>query len=214
MCWKALDYQLLRRLPFLQRPYEDRFATRGWHFYGGIAQDRERFGFIPGSSEPVAIKAHDSFWGTSLKGLGRFDITGQQTRFASAVRGDPAQANSAQSQRRTDIVLLYRILDEEIQPGIPKQKMPGGLHPAFLHLVIPYRRDSALTGPQDFENRQIGVGLDAKFFRRGFHTGNLNSEAQRFEGTTFLVSLRYAHQRFPRLDKSVNQFGLSVSMGF
>jgi hypothetical protein len=53
-------------------------------------------------------------------------------------------------------------LDEERQSKDLDNIQSGS--PAFLHLVIPFSRDVALTGPNSFENYKLGVGLNAKFF--------------------------------------------------
>jgi hypothetical protein len=173
-------YQLFRRE--LQEVYNRRFDTRGIDFFLGALYDDETFGGIH-------VKKKDFFFGTALKGIGRFDFTVQPTLFTSDVEGDKTQENS---QYRTNLILLFRILDEE------KRKES----PAFLHLVFPFRHDVALEGPKEFENFKAGVGLNAKLFTRGDRR------------TTFLVSISYDHQRFTKLDKALNLFGLNFSVGF
>jgi hypothetical protein len=200
----TLNYQILRPLKFLRRPYEQQFSTRGLHLFGGIVEDKERFGV-------VVVRKHDYFVGTSLNGLGQFDITVQPGIFTSAVSADTSQHNS---QYRTDINVRWRILDEETTPGIPSRKILG-LRPAFLHLVVPFKQDVALEGPNAFANFKLGVGLSAKLFRTAFREPSLEAGAShRFTGTTFLLGLRYDYQRFYRLDKSLNLLSLDLSMGF
>lgn len=197
-------YQILRHLPFLKDPYGQRFATRGLHLFGGIAQDKERFG-------SVDVRRRDYFVGTSVNGLGPFDITFQPTFFKSRVSADSSQTNS---QFRTDLTVLLRVQDEEKVPGIPHRKVLG-LYPAFVNLIFPFKKDVAIDGLKAFENYKLGVGLNMKFFRGGLgSSGSPLDLTRHFTGTTFLVSLRYDHQRFHRLDKSANLFSLSVSMGF
>jgi hypothetical protein len=85
-----------------------------------------------------------------------------------------------------------------------------------VHLVVPGRKDFARDGLKDFENTKIGIGLDAKLRRRGYREADENSDVanQPFRGTTYLVSVRYDHQRFRRLHKNLNLFSLGISMGF
>lgn len=197
------EYQVLRHLPFLKNPYGQLFATRGLHLFGGFAEDKERFG-------NVDVKRHDHFLGASVNGLGPFDITLQPTVLNSKVSGDKSQTNS---QFRTEVTVLLRVLDEERQPGIPHKRILG-LYPAFVNFVFPFKKDVAIDGLKAFENYKVAVALNMKFFRRGFQDSTPTEITERFRGTTFLVSLRYDHQRFHRLDKNLNLFGISVSMGF
>jgi len=197
-----LTYQVLRPLSWLRYSFQDRFATRGWHLYGGFLDDREHFG-------AVEVRRNDFFAGTSLNGLGRCDVTLQPTVFKVQVIGDRSQSSS---QLRADVTLLYRILDEEMEPGIPKATFLG-LQPAFVHLVIPVRHDSSRDGLTAFENDRIGIGVDSKLFALSFHEPPAR-ESARFSATTFLVGVHYSRERFPRLGKSVNLFDLNFSMGF
>jgi hypothetical protein len=85
----------------------------------------------------------------------------------------------------------------------------------FCEFDRPFKKDIAINGLKAFENYKVGVGLNMKFFHRGFGASESPIDlARHFTGTTFLVSVRYDHQRFHRLDKSANLFSLSVSMGF
>jgi hypothetical protein len=186
----TFTYQLFRPIPFLDPVYAERFMPRGLHLYSGAVFDRERFG-------NVAIKKTDFFAGASLKGLGRVDLTLQPTFFKGRVTGDNTQSNS---QYRTNFNLLYRLLDEETEPGIPKKKF--GVHWAFVHLVFPFKHDVALTGHKEFENFNLGVQTDTKFFTAGHGR------------TTFLASFRYSYQRFYRLNNNQNLFSFELGMGF
>lgn len=188
-------------LTFLQPLYELRFETRGLEIFGGLLHDKERYG-------DVDVKKNDYFMGSSLKGfkliekLNTFDITIQPTVFTSEVGDDKSQDNF---QYRTNVTLLYRILDEEKIPGIPKKVM--GIHPAFLHLVIPFRHDIAIDGPKDFENFKVGIELNTKSFIK-------TSQETKVLGTTFWASLKYDYQRFYRLDKDLNLYSFNISIGF
>lgn len=186
----TFTYQLFRPIPFLAPVYAERFRLRGLHLYSGAVFDKERFG-------NVAINKTDFFIGSSLKGLGRIDLTLQPTLFRARVTGDNTQSSS---QYRTNFNLLYRILDEEREPGIPGKKL--GVHWAFVHLVVPFKHDVALTGLKQFENFNVGVQTYAKFFTAG--------ESR----TTFLTSFRYSYQRFYRLNKNQNLFFFEIGMGF
>lgn len=173
----TLTYQI-----FKERAYEQRFEPRGLDLFGGIAIDKERF-------DSIDVKKRDYFAGAAFKGIpfikeNAFDVIIQPTIFTYKVAGDESQDNS---QYRTNVTLLYRIKDEE--------KAERG----FLHLVIPFRHDIAIDGPNDFENFKVGTGLNTKFLIRK---------------TTFLASISYDYQRFYRLNKNLNLFSFNVSMGF
>jgi hypothetical protein len=186
----TITYQLFRPIRFLDPVYAERFRPRGLDLYSGALFDRERFG-------SVALKKTDFFAGASLKGLGRVDLTLQPTFFKGRVTGDNTQSNS---QYRTNFNLLYRLLDEETEPGIPEKKF--GVHWAFVHVVIPFKHDVALTGLKEFENFNLGIQTDTKFFSGG--RGR----------TTFLASFRYDYQRFYRLNRNQNLFSFEIDMGF
>jgi hypothetical protein len=197
-------YQLFRQA--LQRVYESRFTTRGIDLFGGVLHDNETFSVVD-------VNRNDYFVGASLKGFKRFDFTAQPTIFTADVEKNPSQKNS---QLRTNATVLFRILDEERQPKKCEgrqlenseemrtqncnEKQPG--NPAFLHLVIPFSRDVALTGPNTYENYKIGVGLNAKLFAAGTYR------------TTFLASIGYDYQNFHRLGRGVNLYSINFSMGF
>jgi hypothetical protein len=196
-----LNYQILRPLRLLRNPFRSRFAARGLHIFGGIADDREFFG-------AVEVRRDDFFVGTTLNGLGPFDVTLQPTIFRERVAGDRSQTSS---QLRLDGILVLRLVDEEKNPGVPKSIL--GLHPAFVHLVVPVKRDRAVEGLSAFENERIGIGVDTKFFVMRLR--DLTHEnTTRFSTTTLLLSGHYFRQRFPRLDKRVNLFELNLSLGF
>ncbi len=185
----TFTYQLFRPLPFLDPVYGERFRPRGLHLFSGVVFDKERFG-------TVDIKKQDFFIGSSLRGLGRVDLTLQPTIFKARVTGDASQSHS---QYRTNFNLLYRILDEESEPGLPEKKM--GVRWAFVHLIAPFKHDVAMKGLRDFENFDAGIQLDTKFFIAGHRR------------TTFLASFRYSYQRFYRLNKDLNLFGFDIGMG-
>lgn len=182
-------YSIFRRLPLLQDTFKKRFETRGIDLFSGFLNDTESF-------PPVLVSRHDYFVGVSLKGLWRFDFTLQPTWFTSSVSNDLSQHNG---QYRTNFTTLLRLVDEERNDGIPSGKT--GLHLAFVHLVVPFRRDSAFAGPKFFENSRVGVGLNTKLFTYA-------------RWATFLLSARYDHQHFAQPDKGKNIFTVTASLGF
>ena len=125
-------------------------------------------------------------------------MTIRPTVFTSRVEGEINRGSN--SQYRTNLNLLWRIKDEEEEPGLPDKLLP--LNPAFIHLVFPFRHDVALQGPKDFENYKAGVELHAKFFRTGSRRA------------TLLTSVGYNFQRFHRLDKNLNVLNWRVGLGF
>jgi hypothetical protein len=182
-------YELLRFS--LDSAYQKRFETRGIHFFAGFLDDRERFG-------SAQLIKNDYFVGSSLKGRSNYEITVQPTIFTSRVEGAPNQLRN--SQYRTNFTFLWRIKDEEKQPGLPEKLR--WLNPAFIHLTVPFKHDVAIRGLNKFENYDIGIALNAKFFRTG---------SQR---TTFLMSAGYHYQRYHRLNKNLNLLSFNISMGF
>ena len=196
------EYELLRPLTRMENPYRDLFGTRGWHFYGGVVDDREHFG-------AVVVKKRDYLLGTSLRGIGRFDVTLQPTLFTVAIGEAKSQSTT---QLGAEATVLYRIVDEEELEGIPASSFLG-LHLAHLHLVGSLRHDSARDGLTVFENDKLGLGLEAKLFVRGF-ADPASPGVLRFHGTTFLATLNVAREHFPILRKEVSALDWHVSAGF
>lgn len=197
-----LVYEILRPLASMKNPYGNLFATRGWQLYGGAVDDREHLGV-------VEVKKRDILLGTSLRGIGRFDLTLQPTLFTVDVSDDRSQRVS---QLRTEGNILFRIVDEEAEPGIPQASFLG-LRPAFLHLVAAYKHDGAREGLRAFENDRLELALETSLFVRGF--ADLASPGiQRFRGITFLAAFRLANEHFPQLKKDSRIVEVSVSAGF
>jgi hypothetical protein len=195
------NHQFLRPLRWLRNPFGARFAARGLKLFAGLADDRERFG-------DIRVTRDDLFVGTSLNGLGLVDLMLQPALFRQEVSGDRSQTSM---QLRLEGTLVFRLLDEERNPGIPGSFL--GLHPAFVHLVIPAKRDRALKGLSAFENDRVGGGLDMKFFVLP-RAELAPKKGARFGATTLFLSCHYSRQRFQRLDKRVNLLELSFSVGF
>lgn len=195
------EYQVLRPLPLLGNPYSRLFAVRGVHLRGGVAFDDERFG-------AVTVSRRDYFAGASINGLGRFDVTVQPALIESRVSGDPHQTHS---HFRLDANVVIRLLDEERQPGIPRTRFLG-LHPAFVHLVLPFRKDDAREGLDAFENDKVGAALAVKLFRRSLPAAP--GEGARVRPLTVLASVGYDRQRFRRLDTIEQLFHVTISLGY
>jgi hypothetical protein len=169
-----------------------RRSTRGWHFFGGAAFDNEVYG-------TRLVQKRDYYGGTSLQGIGRWDLTLQGTVFQSGVTDAEGFDLSplANAQFRTTVVPLFRIIDGDAIPGLP-----AGGSPAFLNLVFPVRWDVATQGPRDFENVRAGVELWTRFIATGLR------------GTSFLVNGGYAYQYFYELSKGLHVMRVDVGMGW
>jgi hypothetical protein len=169
-----------------------RRGTRGWHFFGGAAFDNEVYG-------TRLVQKRDYYGGTSLLGIGRWDLTLQGTVFQAGVTDAEGFDLSplANAQFRTTVVPLFRIIDGETIPGLPAAGSP-----AFLNLVFPVKWDVATQGAKDFENFRVGAELWARFIATGLR------------GTSFLVSGGYSFEYFYNLDKQLNIARVDVGMGW
>lgn len=148
-----LDYAFYRPIPF---PW-GRTYTRGWHFRVGGFIDKEFWG------ESFAQK-EDYYVGTELKGIAGWDLTLQSTLMNHKIFWPPAndpftpdeirrdsiiQENTINTQfHRLNITPLFRIVDEEVTPGMPRSLFLG-LKPAFVNVTFPIRWDLELKGPGD-----------------------------------------------------------------
>jgi hypothetical protein len=194
------DYAFYRPLLLPQLPSWQlrRTFTRGWHIFGGYVFDDEAFG-VRRSEKRTA------YLGSQLRGIGGFDFFLQGTLFQSkttfplqrmpgAERGpDVAQTNT---QIRPAILVLYRLIDEETTPGLPRWPLAG------LNLVIPVRHDFAIDGLKKFENTRSGVELWAKLVSPGLR------------GTSFLLTAGYEAQLFHQLSTVIHTVNLAVRMGW
>ena len=201
-----LEYALYRavRLPSLAggRLRFDRRYTRGWHWYAGIAEDAQVYGLRQ-------VAQRDHYLGTTLKGLGAYDVTLQGTLYTAATRfvdpdapamglqDDPSQRHS---QYRTTFALARRLIDEDVTPGLPKSRF--GLAAASLVLVVPVTHDLAVDGSDAFENVRAGGELWMKLIATGLG------------GTTFLVTAGYDYQYFYRQTKAMHMGHLALRMGW
>jgi hypothetical protein len=176
-----------------------RMPTRGLHFYAGYAMDDEAYGVR-------MVYRRDTYGGISLRGIGAFDFTLQGTLLASDSTEDRRNLmggvirvlDEAQviRQLRPGFVVLYRILDEEAIPDVPKSPLAG------LNLVVPFRADFAFEGTDAFDNLRGGVEVWSKLISTGMR------------GTNFLVTAGYEAQWFHRLSKVVHIGGFQLRMGW
>ncbi len=192
----SADYAVIRR----GRGYRQLFGARGVHLGGGLAYDRERY-------DAVTVTHGDVFAVTSVQGIGPFDLYVHPSVSGASVSNDRRQRSA---QLRTDVALVARLIDEERQPGIPIGL--AGIHPAFLHLVVSFRRDRAVHGLDAFESDRIGAGLTMKLFRRAVTM--VPNGATRVRPTSVLLSFRTDRQRFLRLDREERLWSAGVSVGY
>jgi hypothetical protein len=191
-----LDYAIYRPLllPSISSGgvHLHRRGTRGWHFFGGAAYDNEVYG-------TRLVQRRDFYGGTSLLGMGRWDLTLQGTVFQSGVTdSEPFDLSPlANAQFRASAVPLYRIIDGDATPG-----MPSGGSPAFMNLVFPVRWDVATEGAHDFQSFRAGVELWTRFI------------SPSLRGTSFLINGGYAFQYFYDLDKGLHVARIDVGMGW
>lgn len=190
----AIDYAFYR--PFVLPQVQagtwqgKRVYTRGLHFFATATSDNERFG-------TTVVKKTTLGVGSVLKGWEGFDFMLLGNHFSYATEVNRArQPELSNSQWRTNVRVMKRLLDEEITPGMPSTALTS------LQLVVPLRHDTALTGPNDYENARGGVELWAKFLAPGLR------------GSTFLVNASVEAQYFYRIDKVIALAQVGVRMGW
>jgi hypothetical protein len=195
------DYAIYRQLllPDWDTRELHRTPTRGLHLYGGHAMDDEAFGVR-------VVYRRDTYGGVSLRGIGRFDVTLQGTLLASDTVEDSRDASNnvlhgldttqTVRQWRPTLIGLYRIVDDEAIPDVPKSPLAG------LNLVVPLRADFATRGTDAFDNVRGGAELWGKLISTGLR------------GTHFLVTVGYEAQWFHRLDKLVHLGRVELRMGW
>jgi hypothetical protein len=166
--------------------------TRGFHFYGGAAFDNEVYG-------TRLVERRDYYGGTSLMGMGPWDLTLQGTVYQSGVidRQGIDLSSLSNAQFRTSIIPLVRIVDHVATPGMPAEGTP-----AFVNLVLPLRWDVATQGTHDFENFRAGAELWTRFIFPSLR------------GTSFLLSGGYSFQYFYQLDKGLHMARVDLGMGW
>lgn len=193
----TLTYQLFRPQPFRGSPYDRHFEIRSWDFFGGFLIDNEAFN-APKPSGSTTVIRRDYFAGVALKGMGRFDLTVQQTVFSSSSSSHVPPSNS---QYRTNVTLVYRRIDEDIDRPLELPETTHVLNVASWQIALAVRQDVALHGLDAFENYKSGLESTWKLFTRPGRT-------------TTLVSIGYGFQRFYKLNKNDNIFDVSFKIGF
>jgi hypothetical protein len=176
-----------------------RTPTRGLHLYGGYALDDEAFGVR-------VVYRRDAYGGVSLRGVGRFDFTLQGTVLASDTTEDRRGAGNQVvrvldgsqiiRQFRPTLIGLYRLVDEEAIPDVPRTPLAG------LNLVVPVRADFAYRGPGAFDNLRGGAELWSKLILTGLR------------GTNFLLTAGYEAQWYHRLSRVVHMGNVQLRMGW
>lgn len=158
----------------IENIFARRFDPRGRKLYGGFVYDVETFG-------DTDVTRKDFFIGTALPWDAKntpLQVAVQGTIFTYDVDTDSTQNNS---QYRTNITAFY-------QPS------------KDWELVVPFRHDLALDGPNDFENWRLGIGA-----RRGWRIGDANH--RRLD-----LSAECAVQNFYKIDKVLSIFRLNLSL--
>jgi hypothetical protein len=161
-------------------------AADDFELFAGGALDVETFG-------DVDVTRADYYVGGVLYGRGSpgpvartafnvLDIGGQGTVYTSEADGDPTQDNS---QFRTNAFLRMRSGDWRYA------------------LTVPISYDTALDGPDSFENVKVGVELSVQPF-----AGNIAAQQR------VLLSLRYEHQEFFNIDDQEEHFLITLAAGF
>jgi len=201
-----LEYAMYRPvlLPRLDRGSFrlERRYTRGWHFFGGVAEDSQIYGLRQ-------VVGRDYYLGTSLKGLGAYDVSVQGTAYSGGTRfvdpdapdlgiqDDPAQSSM---QYRTTLALARRLIDEDTTPGMPRTHF--GLAPTSLILVVPITHDLAIKGSNAFEDVRAGAELWLKVVATGLGGG------------TFLITAGYDYEYFYRQTKAMHMGHLALRLGW
>jgi hypothetical protein len=192
----TIDYQIFRRLfsRSLNSGLGRYFETRGIDLIAGVLDDHDHYT----GPNPNVITRRDYFIGIAAKGFKRIDVTVQPTWYSSRVNVDPTQYNA---QFRLAGNLLYRIVDEERTPGVPKGRFLG-LPVVFIQVVFPFHYDVPHADFKTFESRSIGGELSTKFF------------TDQKIGVTVLGVIGYSRDSFPLLNKDFNLGRIGVSIGF
>jgi len=189
-----IDYAVYRplRLPQVQfgTMQTKRVSTRGLHFFATVLNDQERFG--------TTVVTRESYsGGTSLKGIEGYDFGVYGMYTTNSAQLDRRQLlQLSNSQWRTTLRIMKRLVDEDVVPGLPASPLTS------LNLVLMLRQDQALTGPSDFESVRGSVELWGKF---------LGLSAR---GTTFLLTASASYQYFYGLDEGLVLGQLALRMGW
>ena len=190
----TVDYAMYRS--FVLPGADRRSYTRGWHWFGGVADDQGVWG-------TRLVEKDDVFVGTSLLGVGRGglnDVTLQGT-YASAQTIDsrygldPEQSNG---HVRTNLTLAHRLVDDQA-PGVIAP-VAGIFYPANLTFVLPAAWDTTTQAINTYENFRVGGEL---WYR----------DADPVLSSEFLVTAGYSYQYFYNMKRQVNDVHVDVRLG-
>jgi len=196
----TVTYQMFRHLIGKSRDaLGGSFEMRGVEFFGGLLHDEERFG-------STIVEKEDFFGGVTVQQIAipalsavakSFDITVQGTLLRSEISNDSTQENA---QFRTNVTLLARLIDEEDMPYVPEQ--PSTVNAAYLHLAIPFIYDTAVDGPDYFENISIGAEIRGKLYSRSAR------------GASALLVCGYQWTNYFNIDEQLHGYHVSIRLGF
>jgi hypothetical protein len=189
-----IDYAIYRplRLPFVSRGTltTRRTYSRGWHWFGSFLLDDERFG-------NTIVKRRTYGGGTTLKGMQGYDVGVYGTYMYGGQELN--QRNLGQldnSQWRSAVRLMKRLVDEDVTPGIPTSVLTS------LNVNLAARHDMALTGQNNYENFRVTGDVWAKLL------------VLPMRGTSFLLSGSVSYQYFYRLDTGMVLGQITARMGW
>lgn len=174
----------IRPLYSIENTFERRFDRRGLKFFAGMVSDTDTFG-------GVDVKRYDYFIGTSICAwmgsgncpLSPFDISIGSDIFTSKVENDSTQDNA---HYRTNVTIYYQVS-------------------RYISLLVPFRYDITIDGPDDFENYKGGIEI--RYLKNSF-------EGQVGPLKKIHASIGYDHQKFFNLDKKLDRFSLNLSFCF
>lgn len=189
-----IDYALYRPLRLPQVQYGTfaarRTSTRGLHFFATAMHDQERFG-----SSVIDREAYS--FGSTLKGIEGYDVGLIGMYVSNSSELDRVnQPQLGNSQFRTTVRMMKRLVDEDVVPGLPNSPLTS------LNLSAFVRHDAALSGPVDYESVRGTLELWGKFV------------GLRVRGTSFLVTVSGSYQYFYQLDQGLVLGQLMLRMGW
>jgi hypothetical protein len=179
-----------------------RTPTRGWSFYGGVAQDDEIYGVRK-------VTRVDYYAGTHLAAAGPWELRLQGTSYTShTVFVDP---NDPHPHEYTDptqtfssfsplLAVQARLIDPEASPAAGHPW--GGFNLDMVNVVLPVKWEFATQGRDDYENVRGGVELWAKLFQ------------QAVWGAPLLATVGYDAQYFYHMSKTMHLVHASIRLGW
>lgn len=189
-------------------------APRESELFIGAALGQETFG-------KTKVNRDDYFLGVALRGLpvlefsdeptGKLDLVVQPTIYHANRSGRDKEgarvASLSNSQYRTVLTGLYRLIDHENDPRLEYLPSLGSLRLATLNLVVPLAHDVAIENTSAYDGFSLGVEVTGKVI------GDL-STSTRYRGATALATLGYEYQRFYHLDHDEHLARVALRLGF